>query len=193
MELLSDEPSVDVRSVEVGWSGSWRDLLPLGLPTVVEVGLGSAQQAALDEIAEAVDGGADVKAKFRTGPTPAWAWPDEATLAGFLDATVLRGLSFKLTGGLHHVVRGAYRDEPMHGLLNVLAATAGALEGADAVELARTLADTAAESLVDRVTRLDEEAAARTRASFAAYGCCGVLDPLAELEALGLISPVPES
>jgi hypothetical protein len=29
--------------------------------------------------------------------------------------------------------------------------------------------------------------AERTRAALTAYGCCGVLDPLTELEALGLI------
>ncbi len=61
-----------------------------------------------------------------------WGWPDERVLGGFLDAVVLHGLSFKLTGGLHHAVRGSHGGEPMHGLLNVLLATHEALHGAEA-------------------------------------------------------------
>ncbi len=187
VDLLRDEPRVLVGSAEVGWSEGWRPALELGIPLVVELGLGRDQEAGLDDVAHAVDDEADVMVKFRTGPTPNWAWPDEAALAGFLDAVILRGLTFKLTGGLHHAVRGSYGDQPMHGVLNVLLATYEALEGAEAPELADTLSLTDAEVLVARVTRLDEEQAARIRASFTAYGCCGVLEPLTELSALGLL------
>jgi len=187
VELLRDRPSVDVASVEVGWSEEWRRAVGLGVPAVVEVGLAAKQESALDDIARAVDSGADVRAKFRTGATPTWAWPDENALAGFLDATVLRGLAFKLTGGLHHVVRGDYGGEPMHGLLNVLVATDEALDGAEAGDLATLLSITDVEHLVGRVTALDGEHVDRLRASFTGFGCCGVLDPLTELEALGLI------
>ncbi|GAA6527254.1 hypothetical protein IDVR_30510 [Intrasporangium sp. DVR] len=187
VDLLRDEPAVAVASVDVGWGDDWRRTMDLRVPVVVEVGVGAEQQAALDDIARAVDDGADVRAKFRTGQTPTWAWPDEATLAGFLDATVLRGLSFKLTGGLHHVVRGEYADEAMHGLLNVLVATHDALDGAEAPDLAELLAATDVEHLVRRVTALDDQDVDRLRASFTGFGCCGVLDPLTELEALGLL------
>jgi hypothetical protein len=186
-DLLADDPSVAVASVEVGWSPDWRQALDLRQPVVVEVGLGGDQAAALDDIAAAVDDEADVRAKFRTGRTPTWAWPDAASLATFLDATVLRGLSFKLTGGLHHVVRGTYDGEPMHGLLNVLVATHEALDGAEAPELARVLEVTDVEHLVDRVAALGPEGVRRLRTSFTGFGCCGVLDPLTELEALGLL------
>src|SRR6478672_7350073 len=56
------------------------------------VGTGAEQERALDDVAEAVDADHDVRAKFRTGPTPTWPWPDEAALGAFLDAVVLRGL-----------------------------------------------------------------------------------------------------
>src|SRR5829696_2897131 len=128
-----------------------------------------------------------VTAKFRTGPTPTWAWPDESVLAGFLDAVVLHGLPFKLTGGLHHAVRGTHGGEPMHGLLNVLIATHEALHGAEARELAGLLARQETEVLVTAVSAIHTDDAERVRRSFRAYGCCGVLDPLTELEALGLI------
>jgi hypothetical protein len=188
VELLRDDLTVEVTALELGWAPGWQSVLDLDLPVAVEVGLGGAQREALDDIAAAVDDGADVIAKFRTGATPSWPWPDEETLAGFLDAVVLHGLRFKLTGGLHHAVRGPYGGEQMHGVLNVLLATHEALEGAEAPELAETLAVTDAELLVDRVTRLTPQGAEQTRASFTAYGCCGVLEPIEELVALGLLA-----
>ena len=187
VDRLREDERVLVNAVELGWSPGWRDVLALGLPTVVEVGLGTAQAEALDDIAAAVDEEADVVAKFRTGATATWAWPDEQTLAGFLDATVLRGLSFKLTGGLHHAVRGDYDGQPMHGLLNVLLATNEALDGAEAPELAGILRQTEAQFVAEHVARLTPSEITRVRTGFTAYGCCGVLEPLTELAALGLI------
>lgn len=192
VELLRDDPLVEVTALELGWAPGWQSVLDLGLSLAVEVGVGGAQQEALDDIAAAVDDGADVIAKFRTGETPAWAWPDEAALAGFLDAVVLHGLPFKLTGGLHHAVRGTYEEEPMHGVLNVLLATHEALNGSEAPELAEVLTQDNAEVLVERVTRLTPEEVEQTRASFTAYGCCVVLEPIEELVALGLLSPTKE-
>jgi hypothetical protein len=185
--LLRDDARVLVVAGEVGWTESWRELVALGVPLVVEVGIGGAQERALDEVAVAVDEDHDVRAKFRTGPTPTWPWPDEDRLGGFLDAVVLRGLSFKLTGGLHHAVRGRYADEPMHGLLNVLLAVHEALDGAEAPHLAATLARTDTEVIAGAVASLDEAASTRVRRAFTSYGCCGVLDPLRELDALGLL------
>lgn len=187
VDLLRDEPRVLVTGAEVGWSERWRPALELGIPIVVELGLGRDQEAGLEDVTRAVDEGADVMVKFRTGPTPNWVWPDEHALAGFLDAVIAGGLRFKLTGGLHHAVRGVYGDHPMHGVLNVLLATHEALEGAEAAELAEILSITDSEALVEQVSRLTPQQVARTRASFAAYGCCGVLEPLTELSALGLL------
>ena len=76
----------------------------------------------------------------------------------------------------------------MHGLLNVLLATHEALDGAEAHELAGVLAAATPRCSSPRVAALGADDAERVRASFTAYGCCGVLDPLTELEALGLIT-----
>ena len=187
VHLLQDEPAVRVASVEVGWSPDWRQVLELGVPVVVEVGRGAAQVQGLHELADAGSHGVGVRAKFRTGQTPTWAWPNEAALAGFVHATVARGLAFKLTGGLHHVVRGDEGGEPMHGVLNVLVATHDALAGAGTAHLERTLGVTDVEHLVGRVTALDAEDIEGLRGAFTGFGCCGVLDPLTELEALGLL------
>ena len=187
LETLRDDTRVLVTAGELGWSDEWRQLLAAEVPVVVEVGLREDQERALDDLAAAVDDDHDVTAKFRTGATPTWHWPDERVLAGFLDAVVLRALPFKLTGGLHHAVRGSYDGEPMHGLLNVLLATHEAVHGAEANDLAGELAREDAEVLVTAVSGLGTLDAERVRESFTAYGCCGVLDPLTELEALGLI------
>lgn len=188
LDALRDDERVVVTAAELGWSPQWRELLRADVPVVVEVGLGEEQERALDDIAAAVDDDHDVTAKFRTGQTPTWPWPDEQVLAGFLDAVVLHGLPFKLTGGLHHAVRGTHGGEPMHGLLNVLLATHEALHGAEAHELTGELTREDTEVLVTAISGLSTEDAARVRRSLTAFGCCGVLDPLHELEALGLIS-----
>ncbi len=189
VELLRDEPRVLVTQAELGWSSQWRRALPTGLPLVVEVGVGTSRDAALDDIAAAVDDDHDVTAKFRTGETPAWPWPDEHALAAFLDEVILRGLPFKLTGGLHHAVRGDHSGKPMHGLLNVLIATQHGLDGAEAPELAGILGRRDTEIVTSAVSAINADEAVRVRRSFTAYGCCGVLDPLTELEALGLLTP----
>ena len=188
LTMLRDDTRVLVTAAELGWSDDWRQVLAAGVPVVVEVGLGEQQARGLDDIAAAVDEEHDVTVKFRTGATPMWGWPDERVLGGFLDAVVLHGLSFRLTGGLHHAVRGSHGGEPMHGLLNVLLATHEALHGAEAHELAGELGRRDTEVLVTAVASLGTDEAERIRASFTAYGCCGVLDPLTELEALGLIT-----
>ena len=59
--------------------------------------------------------------------------------------------------------------------------------GDPAVQL-QLSADEHTEVLVTAVASLGADEAERIRASFTAYGCCGVLDPLTELEALGLIT-----
>ena len=187
VDLLRDDPRVVVMAAEVGWFAEWRALLDLDLPLVVEVGIGTQQESALDDIATAVDDQHDVVAKFRTGQTPTWPWPDETMLAGFIDAAVLRGLPFKLTGGLHHVARGQYTGERMHGVLNVLLATHEALDGAEAPHLAATLARSDTEVLASAVSGFDADHSARVRRTLTAFGCCGVMDPIGELEALGLL------
>lgn len=169
--------------VEMAWTPSWRDAALGGLPLTLEVPRGDAQPSALDDLR----GEDTVQAKFRTGATPTWHWPDEAELAGFVVAAVGRGVPFKLTGGLHHVVRGTRAEGEQHGLLNVLLAVHAALDGAPQPELAAVLADRDTEALVRRTGLLGPEEATRLRATFTAYGCCEVTDPIGELTTRRLI------
>ncbi|QIM21361.1 hypothetical protein G7075_09870 [Phycicoccus sp. HDW14] len=131
-----------------------------------------------------------VVAKYRTGPTPTWPWPDEHDLAAFLCAAAAAPVPFKLTGGLHHAVRGTYRvdgvPEENHGVLDVLVATAAALDGASTDTVAALLAVRDSGALTELVLAWSGDTTARVRAAFTAYGCCTVTDPLGELADLGL-------
>lgn len=203
LHLLREHPQVQVAAVELGWFPEWRDLdLGVDQPPalVLEVPRGTDQARALDDIA--VESGAGgqregtpVLAKFRTGATPAWDWPDEPELAGFLHGTVARRVPFKLTGGLHHAVRGTHtvagpqgsHEEEQHGLLNVICAVQAAVDGLSPDALAHLLSERDPAPLVREVAALTPGDAARVRAHFTAYGCCGVADPVSELSELNLI------
>lgn len=188
---LGQDERVEVVAAELGWEERWRDLGLDDLPLAVEVGRAGDADAPLADLRRARRAGRRVVAKFRTGPTPTWPWPDERELAGFLRAATALHLPFKLTGGLHHAVRGTYAvdgvPEQNHGVLNVLLATAAALEGASTDEAAALLALTDATALADLVAAWADDTTAAVRAAFGSYGCCTVTDPLGELADLGLL------
>jgi hypothetical protein len=182
---------VQVAGAEVGWFDGWVQALAGALPLAVEIPRGADQPRAITEIRAACEAGHPVVAKFRTGPTPAWAWPDEAELAEVLRSMAPQ-VPFKLTGGLHHAARGTYEvggvAEENHGILNVLLATAAALDGAGHDEVAGLLAVRDAQALAALVGAWTPETATRVRAAFTAYGCCTVTDPIDELTALNLLT-----
>lgn len=194
--VLRETVRIEVVGVELGWQLGWQEAGDAAVPLAVEVGTGADQRQALDDLAAGGRGAGPVPAavavavaaKFRTGSTPDWPWPDEPALARFLVGAVRRGLPVKLTGGLHHAVRETAHGEPMHGVLNVIMALHEALEGAAWQEVAGVLRQVSAELLVDRVVRLSLEEVRRVRTSLTAYGCCDVLEPLQELTALGLLA-----
>ena len=182
-------PGVGVAGLEVGWVADWRDTFPTDLPLTLEVPRGDDQPDALADLTRASPQ-RPAQAKFRTGPTPTWPWPDETELATFLRSAIDLAVAFKLTGGLHHAVRGTHDGQDQHGLLNVLVAVHRALLGAEVADLADTLRQRDADALVTAVVALGAAEAAAVRSSFTAYGCCGVTDPLGELSTLHLLQGV---
>lgn len=189
--------SVQLAGVEVGHGSDWRMLAGPdgpGVGVTVEIPRDGFDDA-LDEVADAAAaqaeaGRAPLAAKFRTGATDVWAWPDEAELERFLRGCLHRGVRFKLTGGLHHALRADHPGPaggPQHGILNVLATLAAILDGASVPAARELLAQRAAAPLVAIVASLSPQDAAAVRGRFTAYGCCDVLDPLRELAELGLI------
>ena len=186
-----------VAGIEAAWTPDWREGALAARrsgedqPSVsLEVPRGPEQAGALADIARDASDSARLQAKFRTGATPTWAWPDEVELATFIRATIDHDLGFKLTGGLHHLVRCSVDDPDQpehHGLLNVLTAVRWALNGEDVDDLVPLLAERDVSAVLPHITRMSAADAAIVRAFFTAYGCCEVTDPLAELTALGLI------
>ncbi len=183
---------VHVVGVEVGAGSDWESLLDLGVPVTVEIPREGFEQA-LDRVAGVArhaTGDQSLQAKFRTGATPNWAWPDEGELARFFVECLARKTSFKLTGGLHHAVRDDYPGPdggPQHGLLNVLVGLDAAQQGATVGQVAEVLGIRHAQPLAEILLALSCDRVRRMRQAFTAYGCCTVLDPLRELAALDLI------
>ncbi|KRE37745.1 hypothetical protein ASG73_08870 [Janibacter sp. Soil728] len=191
---LREEPRTRLTSIDMAWQTGWRSIDPGDLPIHLEVDR-TDPDAALSDIASASDF-ADVRAKFRTGATAEWAWPDAAELAAFVLAAGRHYVPFVLTGGLHHAVRGDHGVdtgwEPQHGLLNVLVAVHASAGGADERTVSDLLEVREAEPLAQIVRGWSASDVAAVRASFAGYGCCDVTDPIGELTALGVLS-APEA
>lgn len=190
LRALRRSEGVRLVSVDAGWSADWRNLELDDLPIHLEVGRERPHEV-LDDIASAAPF-VDVRAKFRTGATPTWAWPEAAEVARFVIACSERQLPFVLTGGLHHAVRGEYdvhgRREEQHGLLNVLLATHAAADGADE-QLVRDLLELRdAKALAEVVAGWSAPDVAAVRSSLTAYGCCDVTDPIGELTELGVLA-----
>lgn len=180
--------SIRVRAVEVPVPSPPLPDPGAGRSLAAEVRNDAALSALLAEVGASARAGGDVVAKFRTGGTSAEAFPDAATLAGFVTAAVAAGAPFKLTAGLHRAVRSTSEEGfEQHGFLNVCWAVDLALSGeaTDAVEEA--LLERDADAVAGAVRALPPARRAAVRRAFVSFGCCGVLDPLDDLVALGLL------
>jgi hypothetical protein len=137
---------------------------------------------ALDEIAAA-----GLRLKLRTGGLEADAFPAPHELAGCIEAALDREMPFKCTAGLHHAVRhrDAHTGFDHHGFLNVLLATKAVLDGASVDDAAALLDEGDADVLVERAS---DDTLARARRWFTSFGSCSVVEPLEDLQKLGLVS-----
>lgn len=188
---LQPVPSVRLTAVELVPDGEdlvalFDDQLPPEVTGYVEVPRGPDRDAVLDALA-----GTRYRAKFRTGGLVPRAHPSEAELAALILAATGRGVPFKCTAGLHHAVRlTAPSDEgdlEQHGFLNVLLATAAALDGASAPDLAALLAERDAGTVAARVRAMGEAGVVRARERFVSFGTCSIDDPVRDLTDLKLI------
>ena len=133
---------------------------------------------------------AGLRLKIRTGGPVATAFPDEKQLAAVLVEAVRGGVAFKLTAGLHDPVR--HRDPATgfehHGFLNVLLATARALDGGD---VTAALADQDGVRVAAAVAAIDDSLAERIRRHFISFGTCSVTEPVDGLLRHGLLPEDP--
>jgi hypothetical protein len=129
--------------------------------------------------------------KLRTGGLEPVETPSADQLATQLSVLVEADLPFKATAGLHHAValQGGEPGRPQqHGFLNLLVAVEALVDGASEGEAARLLAETDRRSVVEHVLAWSDTQASRIRRRFRSFGCCGVLDPVNDLVALGLVA-----
>jgi hypothetical protein len=199
LSRLSRRARVTVTGVEIGWSPDWSHAdgwgpdgwgaESPGAQRSIEVPRGALLESALSDLQAHGGGAIPVQAKFRTGSTPEQEAPTSTELATFIRACIDHDLSFKLTGGLHRALsRTTSAGARQLGFLNVIAATRWALaHGAEVPQMERLLAHPDQGSILDIITRMSEADSSVVRAFFTSYGCCGVMDPLGDLAALGLI------
>lgn len=194
LSILRGTGGVALSGLEIAHQPDWSQTLRHDLPLAVEVGRDPHEQwAALASLASAADQAVDLRAKLRTQSVGDDQLPTAEELAGFLLGCIHRDLPFKLTGGLHHAVARSVDlpgggSEDQHGALNVLLATHRALTGHELGDLVETLLVRDPDTLVEALTALTDEEAGALRSRFTSYGCCGVLDPIGDLQHLGLIS-----
>lgn len=138
-----------------------------------------------------------VGAKLRTGGTAVDAFPSSAEVAAFIAACVVLDVPFKATAGLHHPVRHHDPDLGVmrHGFVNLLAATAIAVEGATGDELIEVIEETDETAFVvshgglrwrDRRIGVPTLRSVRSEI-FPAYGSCSFAEPVADLVAMGIV------
>jgi hypothetical protein len=152
-----------------------------------EVPLAWGLLAALDTIVEARLDGVPISAKFRTGGLAAELFPTPMELAAVIVACAERQLPFKLTAGLHNAIRHTDPETGFthHGFLNVLAATCLASERVEVSEVAAILASTQPLTLLELLRRFRSG----DRPLWLGFGTCSVLEPIADMQQLGLIGP----
>lgn len=136
--------------------------------------------AQIDAVRLAALRAAGLRLKIRTGGVRPEMFPSEAVLARALWLAVRGGVAFKLTAGLHDPIR--HRDPVTgfehHGFLNVLLATARALQGYD---IERTLADQDGERVAAGVAGIDDILAKAVRHHFISFGTCSIGEPVGGL------------
>jgi hypothetical protein len=129
--------------------------------------------------------------KLRTGGLEPVDTPASDQLAHQLSVLIEADLPFKATAGLHHAVAlsGSDPGRPrQHGFLNLLIAVEELVDGGSASEAADLLGESGRQSVLARVAAWNDTQASRIRRRFRSFGCCGVLDPINDLAALGLIA-----
>ncbi|MFN8168144.1 MAG: hypothetical protein U0S36_05105 [Candidatus Nanopelagicales bacterium] len=156
------------------------DTLDFALPAALEIPLVPGWQDALAVVA--ADGAE--RAKFRTGGARVPS-PDE--LAEVVAACARLGAAFKLTAGLHRALRHDVEGGAEHGFVNVLAATAAAIQGRPVPHLASLLDERDPLPLLAVLADSDPLA---VRRRFTSFGSCSVEEPLADLRELGMLVEV---
>ncbi len=156
------------------------------LDVYAEIPLSWGLLAGLDTVAEARAAGLPIAPKFRVGGLAAELFPTPVELAAVICACRDRELPFKLAAGMRHALRHTDPETGFthHGFLNVLVATAVAVDGGEVAEVAESLAATHPLPLVEPARGRRDA----TRPLWIGFGSVNVIEPLTDLVRLGLIN-----
>jgi hypothetical protein len=169
--------NMEIEAVEARYRDDLGELQGLAGEIYVEVPVDEGFEEHLDAVAEL-----GLRAKVRCGGA---AVPSDAALAGFVRGCRERGLVFKATAGLHHAVR----SNGEHGFLNLLAAVV--FDGHEESALAETDVDEFAldaDAFWWHGQTADTAELTRVRYElFHSIGSCSFFEPVAELQALGML------
>lgn len=189
----TDEPRATLVSVEVpvpdqACLADAVELLDAVLPDDV-TGFVELPWSAVDHAACSLLAASRHHLKIRTGGASVESFPAEEVLATMIGRTVEHRVPFKLTGGLHNALR--HRDAisgfEHHGFLNVIAATASAMDDEDVSTVQVLLATRDADQVTDLMRRLPTETARKVRGQFVSFGTCSIDEPLQDIKNLGLL------
>jgi hypothetical protein len=160
------------------------ELLPVNAEVYVELPATPAGLRAIEVLHDVHRG-----AKLRTGGRTASAFPTVQEVAAFISTCVANKVPFKCTAGLHRAIRHTDASSGFvhHGFLNILAATARAVDGASQPDIAEAIASPDATRLAAELSQLQPDAVRLTRSAFRAYGSCSVEEPVTDLLDLGLL------
>lgn len=145
---------------------------------------------------------AGVRAKIRMGGVTPDVFPVPEDVVAFMAGCAERGLAFKATAGLHHLLRSEYpltyesgsARAPMYGFLNVFLAAAAISSGASTDEARGILLESNLSEFRfgeggiawhDRELSADEITRARSFAT--SFGSCSFREPVDELVSAGLL------
>lgn len=186
---------VEIRSLEVKLSGPDDvRLLTQARPSGVEFFVEPRAFLASESVSSWLDPlkASNVSLKIRTGGSRAEQIPTSEQLAWVIRECASRRLPLKATAGLHHPIGNG-----SHGFLNVLMASAVALEGAPAADVEELLDDDEPGAFVfedthavwqQHVIRMESITASR-ELLFRCFGSCSFEEPVEGLEELGLLAP----
>lgn len=180
-QTIADDETHSLAGVQVARQGGWEKLISLDVPIAIELSADD-HTAGLDSL---VPHRFQVLAKLRTGATPSNDVPTPAQLAGFITDCHQRGLTFKLTGGMHRAISHGEGAEREFGFLNVLAATQRVIDHHH--DIAALLDERDTDAVLAVIGEIDEQRAHEVRALFQSYGCCDVDHPINDLRTLALI------
>lgn len=155
-----------------------------GVRVSVEIPLRADWRSALDVLATA-----GARAKLRTGGLAQDAFPSARALADALVACAARSVRVKCTAGLHRAL--AHTDFvtgfEYHGFANVLLAVHAAIRTAEPETVEQVLADRSAARVGRALRQLSAADVGEIRRTFLSFGSCSVEEPLADLQALGVV------